>query len=144
MATSKQKGNKERPLTIKEKAFCREYVKTGNGRDSAIKAGYAEKSAHVTANKLLNKTYIKNEITRLMEKKETKAIMDGQEVMEWFTKIARGEVKDQFGLDASLNDRLKAFQELAKRTIDIDKKIEMNKQGIADNTISIKIDWSRD
>ena len=27
---------------------------------------------------------------------------------------------------------------------DIDKKIEMNKQGIADNTVNIKIDWSRD
>ena len=79
-----------------------------------------------------------------MQKKEEKAIMDGQEVMEWFTRIARGEVKDQFGLDASLNDRLKAFQEIAKRTIDIDKKIEMNKQGIADNTVNIKIDWSRD
>ena len=145
MATSKQKGNnKERPLTIKEKAFCREYAKTGNGQKSATKAGYAEKTARQTASQLLTKPYIKEEIGRLMQKKEEKAIMDGQEVMEWFTRIARGEVKDQFGLDASLNDRLKAFQEIAKRTIDIDKKIEMNKQGIADNTVNIKIDWSRD
>lgn len=144
MATSKQKGNKERPLTIKEKAFCREYAKTGNGMQAAIKAGYAEHSSRVTASKLLTKPNIKEEIGRLMQKKEEKAIMDGQEVMEWFTRIARGEVKDQFGLDASLNDRLKAFQEIAKRTIDIEKKIEMNKQGIADNTVNIKIDWSRD
>ena len=144
MATSKQKGNKERPLTIKEKAFCREYAKTGNGQQSATKAGYAEKTARQTASQLLTKPYIKEEIGRLMQKKEEKAIMTSQEVMQMFTDIAQGKIKDQFGLDASLNDRLKALQELAKRTIDIDKKIEMNKQGIADNTINIKIDWSRD
>ena len=144
MATSKQKGNKERPLTIKEKAFCREYVKTGNGQQSATKAGYAEKSARQTANHLLTKPYIKEEIGRLMDKKEEKAIADGVDVMTFLTKVMNGEIKDQFNLDASLNDRLKAAQELAKRTVDIDKKIEMNKQGIADNTINIKIDWSRD
>ena len=144
MATSKQKGNKERPLTIKEKAFCREYVKTGNGMQAAIKAGYAEHSSRVTASKLLTKPNIKEEIGRLMEKKEEKSIMTSQEVMQMFTDIALVKINDQFGLAASLNDRLKALQELAKRTIDIDKKIEMNKQGIADNTVNIKIDWSRD
>lgn len=147
MATSKQKGNKERPLTIKEKAFCREYAKTGNGTQSIIKAGYKvkdENSASVISSRLLGKVMVKEEIGRLMEKKEEKAIMTSQEVMQMFTDIAQGKIKDQFGLDASLNDRLKALQELAKRTIDIDKKIEMNKQGIADNTVNIKIDWSRD
>lgn len=144
MATSKQKGNKERPLTIKEKAFCREYVKTGNGMQSAIKAGYAEKTARQTAHSLITKPYIKAEIDRLVGRRERKAIADAAEVMEFFTQAMRGEIKDQFGLDASLNDRTKAAQELAKRTIDIDKKIELSKQGIADNTINIKIDWSRD
>lgn len=144
MATSKQKENKERPLTIKEKAFCREYAKTGNGQQSATKAGYAEKTARQTASQLLTKPYIKEEIGRLMEKKEEKAIADGVDVMTFLTKVMNGEIKDQFNLDASLNDRLKAAQELAKRTVDIDKKIEMNKQGIADNTVNIKIDWSRD
>ena len=144
MAVSKQKENKERPLTIKEKAFCREYAKTGNGMQAAIKAGYAEHSSRVTASKLLTKPNIKEEIGRLMEKKEEKAIADGVDVMTFLTKVMNGEIKDQFNLDASLNDRLKAAQELAKRTVDIDKKIEMSKQGIADNTVNIKIDWSRD
>lgn len=140
MAISKQKGNKQRPLTIKEKAFCREYAKTGNGRESAIKAGYAPKSANVTASKLLTHPNIHDEITRLMDKKEKKAIMDANEVMELLTAIARGEVKDQFGLDASLNDRLKAVDQIAKRTVDIENRLK----GVPDNQISIKVDWSRD
>ena len=36
-------------------------------------------------------------------------------------------------------DRIKAAQELAKRTVDIDNRIK----GIADNTIEIKLDWNR-
>ena len=140
MATSKQK---ERPLTIKEKAFCREYAKTGNGAQSVIKAGYKAKDTSVAsaiANRLLKKVMVHDEITRLMDKKEKKAIMDANEVMELLTAIARGEVKDQFGLDASLNDRLKAVDQIAKRTVDIENRLK----GVPDNQISIKVDWSRD
>lgn len=132
-------NSKQREMTIKEKAFCREYAKTGNGRESAIKAGYAEKSAHVTANKLINKTYIKDEITRLTAKKEKKSIATGQEVMEYFTKVMNGEIKDQFGLEASLSDRTKAAQELAKRTVDIENRLN----GTPDATVAIKLDWKR-
>ena len=134
------KPQQDRPLTIKEKAFCREYTKTGNGREAAIKAGYAPKSANVTASKLLTKSNIHDEITRIMDKKEKKAIMDAQEVMELFSAIARGEVKDQFGLDASLNDRLKAMNEIAKRTVDVENRVN----GKSDAVVEIKLDWERE
>lgn len=42
--------------------------------------------------------------------------------MEFFTKVMRGEVKDAFGLDASLADRKDAAKEIAKRTVDIEAK----------------------
>ena len=139
MNNTTQKEKKK--LTIKEKAFCREYAKTGNGRESAIKAGYAPKSANVTASKLLTKTNIHNEITRITGRKERKAIMDAQEVMELYSAIARGEVKDQFGLDASLADRIKAMNELAKRTVDIENRMK----GIPDqnNQININVHWRK-
>ena len=135
MNNSKQNNKR---LTEQQKRFCREYVKTGNGMQSAIKAGYKKETAVVQASRLLTKDNIKAEIDRLNEKKEKSAIMSAQEVMEMFTKIANGEIKDQFGLDASLNDRLKALQELAKRTIDIENRIK----GVPDGNISIKLDWS--
>ena len=36
----------------------------------------------------------------------------------------RGEVKDQFGLDAPLSERTAAAKELAKRVIDVEKDAE--------------------
>ena len=48
-----------------------------------------------------------------------------------------GEEKDQFGLDISASDRLRAAQELAKRTIDLDNKLA----GQADNKIEISLKW---
>ena len=39
--------------------------------------------------------------------------------MRYFTSVMRGEVKDQFGLDAPLAERTKAAVELAKRKVDV-------------------------
>ena len=133
----KKPKSKSRGLTEQQKIFCREYVKTGNGQQSAIKAGYKETTARHQASQLLTRQHIKDEITRLNQRKENKAIMDAQEVMELFSAVARGEIKDQFGLDASLADRLKAMNEIAKRTVDIENRIK----GTPDNVINIKIDW---
>lgn len=128
-------------LTPKEKIFCREYMKTGNGMQSAIKAGYAAKTADITACKLLRRGRVAKEIERLNAKREQKAIMDAQEVMELYTAVARGEIKDQFGLDASLADRLKAANEIAKRTVDIDNRLK----GIPDqnNQLTINLNWRK-
>ena len=137
---SKQnKQKKSRGLTQQQKLFCREYIKTGNGEQSAIKAGYSKKTAKVKASQLLTTINVKNEISRLNEKRDSHSIMSAQEVMEFFTKVANGEIKDQFGLDASLNDRIKAAQELAKRTIDIENRIK----GVSDNNVTIKLDWGK-
>lgn len=141
----KTTNKKERPLTIKEKAFCREYVKTGNGTQAVYKAGYIYKndnSAGNGANNLLRKTKIQKEIHRLQEQEEKKAkptIMSGQEVMEHFSAIARGEEKDQFGLDIGAGDRIKALVELAKRTVDIDNRVK----GQADAKVEINLNWKR-
>lgn len=43
-----------------------------------------------------------------------KRIMDAQEWMALCSDIARGKVKDQFDLDASLSDRLKAMEMMGK------------------------------
>lgn len=65
-----------RPLTEKEAAFCRYYVEQGctNGKLAAIRAGYGEKSAHVTASQLLKKPRIQDEVRRLIGDRNTKAV----------------------------------------------------------------------
>lgn len=52
---------KLKPLTFKEREFCEYYTadSRGNGSKAAIKAGYAVKSAKVTASRLLTKANVK-------------------------------------------------------------------------------------
>ena len=136
------KKQTDRPLTIKEKAFCREYVKCGVKIEAVKKAGYKAKdsnTASTIAARLIHRDTIQAEIGRLLEKRETKAIATADDVMRFFTRCMNGEEKDQFGLDISAADKIKAAQELAKRTIDIDNRIK----GTPDNVVSIKVDWRK-
>lgn len=132
--------NQQTDLTPRQKAFCKYYVELGNETQAGIKAGYSKKTAAAQASRLLNKVKIKEEITRLQVPKDEQHIATAQEVMQFFTKMMNGEIKDQFGLDATNSDKIKAAQEIAKRTVDIDNRAN----GKADAKIEISLDWSRD
>lgn len=127
------------PLTRKEAKFIDEYIATGNIRQSVIEAGYSINAPGQYGTQLLSKLYIAHEIEHRMELEHEKKVASGQEVMEFFAAVMRGEVKDQFQLDAPLSERIKAGQEIAKRTVDIASKIAGNKE----NEVTIKLDWSR-
>lgn len=109
-------------LTVKQKKFCEYYIQTGNATDSARKAGYSQRSAQSIGVENMAKPMIKQYINERMKPMEDKLIADSDEVMQFFTASMRGNVKDQFGLDPSLSDRISAAKELAKRTIDIESK----------------------
>ena len=136
--------NPDAPLSAMEEEFIKHFLRTGNAL-MAVKAikGLPKQRAdkyRALAKQLQERPRVQAEIDRIMEeiKKETVATAD--EVMQFFTAVMRGEVKDQFGLDATLSDRTRAAQEIAKRTIDI-----VNKQaGVPDQKIEISLDWSRD
>ncbi len=131
----------DRPLTEKEMRFCEKWLQCASGREAAIYAGYKERSAHVTASQLLSKPNVARYIAEKRAQIRSSAIASAEEVMEYFTQVMKGEIKDQFGLEASLAERTKAAQELAKRTVDIEQR-KANQQ--VDNVIAIKLDWSRD
>ena len=127
-------------LTPKEAKFIDEYIATGNARQSVIKAGYKSNTPSQYADKLLNKDYITSEINYRLEMARDESIADATEIMQYFTSVMRGEVADQFGLEASLAERTKAAQELAKRQIDIPNKLKGNDEP----TLTIKLDWGQD
>lgn len=61
-------------LSIREAAFAAQYVaKHGNGTQAAIAAGYAPKSAHVSASLLIRRPKVKRRIDRLTRKHEITA-----------------------------------------------------------------------
>ena len=53
---------------LRKKKFIKEYVKTGNGTQSVIKAGYSPNGAHVTANRLLSNATVRAEVVEAFEK----------------------------------------------------------------------------
>jgi phage terminase small subunit len=102
-------------LKPKELIFAEEWLKTTNATQSAIKAGYSERTAYSAGSRLLKKVDVKQYIDeRLAEMKEN-SIADTDEVMQFLSSTMRGDIPDQFGLDPALNDRLKAAELIGKR-----------------------------
>lgn len=102
-------------LTPKQKAFADNYIKCGNATEAAKKAGYSKKTAYSIGDENLKKPVISAYIAERMERQEQPLVASADEVLQFFTLVMRGKVKDQFDLDASLQDRLNAGKELMKR-----------------------------
>lgn len=102
-------------LTRKQQAFADYYIECGNATEAARRAGYSKKTADRTAYENLRKPEISAYIAEKCRSTDEKRIADAQEVLEFFSAVMRGEVKDQFGIDSSLSDRINAGKELMKR-----------------------------
>ena len=108
----------EKELTIKQQRFADLYIETDNATQSYIDAGYKatkREVAEANARKLLGKYSVKKYIENRMNELQQNTIASQEEVLEYLTKVMRGEEKDQFGLDASLQDRTKCAELLGKR-----------------------------
>ena len=114
----------DKKLTPKQKAFADYYIETGNATEEAIRAGYNKKTARQIGSMNLTKVDIKIYIEERIKEIENKRIADGKEVLEYLSKVMRGEEKDQFGLEASLQDRTKAAELLGKRYRLFTEKVE--------------------
>ena len=134
-----QKRNKK-GLSVRETLFIDKYLEIANIEQSAIYAGYKASSAGNQGRNLLQKQYIKDEIAKRQERMKKSSIATAQQVMEYLTRVMNGEEKDQFGLDAPLAERTRAAVELAKRTVDIDNRVN----GKADAVVEIKLDWGQE
>lgn len=106
---------KQMTLTPKQRAFADYYIETGNATEAARKAGYSKTTARQIGTENLSKPAISAYIAERMGQQDQKRVADANEVIEFYTAVMRGEVKDQFGLEASLSDRINAGKELMKR-----------------------------
>lgn len=102
-------------LTSRQLAFADYYIECGNATEAAKRAGYSEKAARNIGCENLTKPDISAYIAERMAEAAEKRVADANEVIEFYTAVMRGEVKDQFGLEAALSDRLNAGKELMKR-----------------------------
>lgn len=61
------KKEKEHALTPRQLIFVQEYIKSRNGTQAAIKAGYSPKSAEVQASRLLKKDKIRKHLEKVQD-----------------------------------------------------------------------------
>ena len=117
-------------LTLKQKAFADYYIATGNATESAISAGYSPKTAYSIGDENLKKPVIKKYIDECIAQIDSERIADAKEIMEFHTKVLRGELEEDIVVvegvgdgcsearlmtkPASLRDRQKSAEHLAK------------------------------
>jgi len=110
-------------LTEKQKRFIDYYIETANATESAKRAGYSSKTAkNIGAENLTKLNYF---IQERLQQLEDSRIASQEEVLQYLTKVMRGEEKDQFGLDASLQDRTKCAELLGKRYGTFKEKVDV-------------------
>lgn len=111
-------------LTVKQRMFADEYIKSGNATQSAIKAGYNVKSAKVIGAQNLSKLNVKSYIDAKVAEIESHKIADAKEVLQYLTRVLRGEEKEEIPDNVNggtikrpplIKDRTVAAREIMKR-----------------------------
>lgn len=82
-------------LTENEKEFCLRYVKTYNATQSYLRVyGGKYYVANATARKLLQKPRVREEVLRLKQLKREAIMMDGDDVVDMYMRIAFADLTD--------------------------------------------------
>lgn len=89
-------------LTDKQERFCREYIIDLNGAQAAIRAGYAEDSARVTASRLLSNDNLTDRIAELKAQRSEKLSIDASYVLQRHVEIDQMDVLDILDDDGSM------------------------------------------
>lgn len=125
-------------LTIKQKKFADEYIKTGNAYQSALNAGYSESYSKGNVIKLLENVSVKAYIDERLKELEEEAIADQAEVLKYLTRILRDEEREEVlvnvgnfeqeiqSMKVSTKDKIRAAELLGKRYGSWTDKIDIN------------------
>jgi phage terminase small subunit len=114
-------------LTAKQRAFIDEYLIDLNATQAAIRAGYSDHTAKQMGTENLAKPVIRDALEARMKEKEEQRIAKQDEVLEYLTKVMRGEteeevlrgvdvgVQEKTKIEVSAKDRIKAAELIGKR-----------------------------
>lgn len=110
-------------MNPKQKKFCDEYIKSGNAKQSAIKAGYSPKTAYSIGNENLNKPELKAYIDERLKELSNHKILSAAEILEYLSRVVAGKETEYVAtskgvfpdVPVSAKDRISAAKELLKR-----------------------------
>lgn len=118
-------------LTEKQKRFIDYYIETANATESARKAGYSERTAkNIGAENLTKLNFF---IQERLQQKANERIASQNEVLEFFSKVLRGEEKE-----AEIKDKIKCGELLGKVYGAFKEKVEIDQDKPFEVNITIK------
>lgn len=82
-------------MTARQISFCLAYAGSGNATQSAIEAGYSEKTAKSQGQRLLTNVDVQNYLKELKEQNASNKIADAKEMQEVLTSIIRQEMEEE-------------------------------------------------
>ena len=82
-------------MTARQIQFCLAYAGSGNATQSAIEAGYSEKTAYSAGQRLLKNVEVQNYLKELQEQSASTKIADAREMQEVLTSIIRQEMEEE-------------------------------------------------
>lgn len=132
-------------MNLRRQRFADLYIELGDATKAYIEAGYKTKSrraATANASRLLANPEVREYVQARLAEKEARRIARQDEILEFLTRVIRGEVTEQIplldgggaqvlaqkGLDAK--DRLKAAELLGKRYGLWIDRMEMDLNGV--------------
>jgi phage terminase small subunit len=81
-------------LSPKRERFCQEYIIDLNGKQAAIRSGYSEKSAEVTASRLLSDVKVKARIAQLMAERAKRCEVKQDDVIAELKRLGFSDMRN--------------------------------------------------
>ena len=130
-------------MTPKQKRFCLEYANSGNATESAIKAGYSQKTAYSIGQENLKKPELQKFLQELADQMASAKIATAKEMQEVLTSIIRQELYEEVIVVEGCGDGISEAVTKTKRpsTRDAIKAIETlaKMQGIFDTKTNVNL-----
>lgn len=125
-------------MTEKEKLCVIEWVKNGfNGTKAymtVFKKCKKESSAAAAFSRMMNKKDVIEFKEQWLNDIESTEIASANEILMYLTRVVRGQEKDAFGLDVSVEDKIKAAERLMKAKGMFTQKVDITSNG---NTVIV-------
>jgi len=125
MNRADQEQNRDK-IKRRYRIFAGEYLVDLNGKRAAIAAGYSERSAEVTASRLLRKPRVQKLIRKLMNRRAEKLELTAEKVLKELARLAFANMTDyiEIGPDGSARvdfSRVNRDKGAAIQEVDIDE-----------------------
>ena len=105
-------------MTEKQKRFADYYIETGIGSEAyrkAYKSCKKEETARVNASRLLTNANIRAYIDTEISKKDSRRIAKQEEVLEYLTRVMRGEINEEVVVVVGRGDGISSASNIEKQ-----------------------------